>query len=84
MPPHTHPPAIVWQADTSAKVAVASGATDKPIDVVLARKLGGGRSKRPTDWHVQLGIERVADLMFVGLTVGTASAGRYNAEGRDR
>jgi len=54
------------------------------LDFVFARKLQyGDRPTRPTDWHVELGVERVADLMFVGLTVGTASAGRYNADSRD-
>ena len=54
------------------------------LDVVLAHKLQyGDRPTRPTDWHVEVGVERVADLTLVALTVGTASAGRYNAGPRD-
>jgi hypothetical protein len=54
------------------------------LDVVRAHKLRhGDRPMRPTDWHVELGVERVADLTLVALTVGTASAGRYNADGED-
>ena len=37
----------------------------------------------PHDWHVKLVVDHVADLTFVGVTVGTSTAGRYDAVGRD-
>ncbi|HEY8925290.1 MAG TPA: hypothetical protein VIU64_12970, partial [Polyangia bacterium] len=53
------------------------------LDFVVSHKLDyGDRPVRPTDWHFQLGVERVTDLTFVGLTLGTASAGRYNADSK--
>ena len=54
------------------------------LDLVVAHTLEyGDWIHRPNDWHLGLGVERFADLTFIAVTVGTSSAGRYNADGRD-
>ncbi|HTR54980.1 MAG TPA: hypothetical protein VMJ10_30050 [Kofleriaceae bacterium] len=71
-------------------VAARFAGDDRPlgwnagVDFVVSLPLRDiSRPVMPHGWHARLGIERVADLTFVGLTIGTASAGRYNADDRD-
>ncbi len=54
------------------------------LDLAVPHVLGS--VMHPGRWrgfHVGVGVEQVADLTFLGLTVGVASGGRYDRDGRD-
>ena len=52
------------------------------LDFVVPHKLAYGDNpvRLRNDWHVGVGVERIADLTCISLTVGISSPGRYDAD----